>query len=97
MRSTIGIFLCGLGSLNAANNLPDLLVGLAPQDLRPNVFSLACATVGFIAPQNLLTAVGFALCDAQVCIAGVVVVLFLLVEASYICNIVIRNNTNIFL
>jgi hypothetical protein len=37
VRSTVGIFLLGLGSLNAANNLPDLLIGLATTDL-------ACAT-----------------------------------------------------
>jgi hypothetical protein len=45
----------------------------------------------------LLTIVGFFLCDGRVCIEGVVVVLLLLVEAGYICNVVIRNNTNIYL
>jgi hypothetical protein len=41
----------------------------------------------------LLTAVEFALCDACVCIEGAV---FLLIFV-YICNIVIRNNTNKYL
>jgi hypothetical protein len=43
----------------------------------------------------LLTAVEFALCDARVCIEGAIVLL-LFVEVGYICNIVIRNNTYIF-
>lgn len=30
-----------------ANSLPDLLVDLAPPDLRPNFFCLAGAVVGF--------------------------------------------------
>jgi len=45
----------------------------------------------------LLTPVRIALCDARVCIDRAVVILLLLVEASYICNIVIKNNTNIYL
>lgn len=48
MRSIIGISLLGLGSLNVANNLPDLLVGSVTLDLRPNVFCLTHAVVGFL-------------------------------------------------
>jgi hypothetical protein len=47
VRSTVGISLLGLGSLNVANNLLDLLVGFAAPDLRPNVFCLTWAVVGF--------------------------------------------------
>jgi hypothetical protein len=35
VRSTVGISLLGSGSLNVANNLLDLLKGLATTDLRP--------------------------------------------------------------
>jgi hypothetical protein len=47
VRSTVGISLLGLGSSNAANNLPDLVVGLAALDLKPNIFCLTWAVVGF--------------------------------------------------
>jgi hypothetical protein len=52
VRSTVGISLLGLGSLNVANNLLDLLVGFAALDLRPNVFYLTWAVVGFPACET---------------------------------------------
>jgi hypothetical protein len=52
VRSIIGISLLGLGSLNVANNLLDLLVGFTAPDLRPNVFCLTWAVVGFPACET---------------------------------------------
>jgi hypothetical protein len=52
VRSTVGISLLGLSSLNVANNLLDLLVGFAALDLRPNVFCLTWTVVGFPACET---------------------------------------------
>jgi hypothetical protein len=52
VRSTVGISLLRFGSLNVANNLLDLLVGFAALDLRPNVFCLTQAVVGFPACET---------------------------------------------
>jgi hypothetical protein len=52
VRSTIGISLLGLGSLNVANNLLGLLVGFTAPDLRPNVFCLTWTVVGFPACET---------------------------------------------
>jgi hypothetical protein len=63
VRSIVGISLLGSDSLNVANNLPDLLRGLAATDIRPNVFCptwaivgfRACATHGELETKNMFT------------------------------------------